>query len=257
MGALAGVDSLMGYHGERPFGIKHVNLDPVSSLFGALCVLMALHHRQETGQGQYVDLSEQEVGIQFAGEAFMEYELTGRVPGPMGNRHPAMCPHNNYPCKGVDRWVSIAVRTEEEWRALCAAMGDPEWTREPRFADMAGRLGNIDEVDRLMAQWTIEQDASEVFHRLQAAGVAAAPCYSIEGVFFDPHFQHRRIYEEVEHPKTGTEMLFRTPIHLSETPGRIWRHAPLLGMDNEYVLEGILGMDRPAIRSLEEAQVVY
>lgn len=257
MGALAGVDSLMGYYGERPLGVKHVNLDPVSSLFGAFCALTALNHRQETGQGQYIDLSEQEVGIQFIGEAVMEYVMTGRVPGTQGTRHPAMCPHGNYPCKGDDEWIAIAVKTEEEWKALCKAMGNPPWAEEEKFRDQPSRLQHVAEIDTHMAEWTSRFSSGELFNSLQSVGVAATPSYSIEGVFFDPHFKEREVYQEVEHPKTGNEFLYTTPIRFNETPGRTWRHAPLLGQDNNYVLEEVLGVDNKELERLVESQVVY
>ncbi|MBN2073925.1 MAG: CoA transferase, partial [Dehalococcoidales bacterium] len=84
---------------------------------------------------KYIDLAETEVGSSVLGETIMDYTMNGRVAEPQGNNHPGMAPHNNYRCKGDDKWISIAVKTEEEWINFCKAIGNPAWTKEDRFAD--------------------------------------------------------------------------------------------------------------------------
>ncbi len=254
---LAGVDSMVGYYGERVLGLQQAYADVNSSLHGAFAVMAALYYRKRTGKGQYIDMAQLEAVISIAGEAVLEYTMNGRVLGTMGNRHPTMCPHSNYRCKGDDKWVSIGVQTEEEWKSFCRAMGDPLWTRDPRFADKYSRQKNIEELDRLVTEWTKNLTYYEVTETLQEAGVAAAPCLDTEGRFFDPHLQSRQTYVEVEHPATGVDFIANSAWRLSETPTVIHHRSPLFGEHNSYVLKELLGMGDEEISALEAEKVVY
>ena len=116
-----------------------------------------------------------------------------------------------------DKWVSIAVKTDEEWKAFCKAIGNPSWTKEAKFATLANRLANLDELDKHVTAWTINLGDYEATEILQKAGVAAAPVLTIEGVFFDPHFQERGIFMNVEHPVAGGLTLYDLPWQASWT----------------------------------------
>jgi len=257
LGALCGYSSLIGYPGERVLGEQTPYLDVNSAIHGAFAVLAALYYRERTGKGQYIDMAQIEVGASAIGEAFMEYFMNGRVMGTMGNRNPAMAPHNNYPCKGDDKWVSIAVKTDEEWRSFCDAIGNPPWTQDTRLGDGLDRLRNQDELDRLISAWTIEFTYYEVMDNLQKAGVAAAPCLDLSERFSDPHFEERETHLQVEHPATGGDIIAGIPFKLSETPCEVRRPAPLLGQHNEYVFGELLGKTREEIAQLIEDKVIY
>jgi benzylsuccinate CoA-transferase BbsF subunit len=232
-------------------------LDVNSAIHGAFAVLAALYYRERTGKGQYIDMAQIEVGASTIGEAFMEYFMNGRVMGTMGNRNPAMAPHNNYPCKGDDKWISIAVKTDEEWRSFCDAIGNPPWAEDARFSDGSNRLRNQDELDRLVSGWTLEFTYYEVMDILQKAGVAAAPCLDLTERFSDPHFEERETHLQVEHPATGVDIIAGIPFRLSETPGAVRRPAPLLGEHNEHVFGKLLGKTREEIAQLIEDKVIY
>ena len=257
LGALCGYSSLIGYPGERVLGEQTPYLDVNSAIHGAFVVMAALFYRENTGRGQYIDMAQIEVGASTIGEAFMEYFINGREMGTSGNRSPVMAPHNNYPCIGEDKWVSIAVKTEDEWLGFCDAMGNPPWTKEERFGDRAGRLSNLDELDKLVAAWTLEYTYYEVMEMLQRAGVAAAPCLDLTERFSDPHFESRQTHLQVEHPATGVDIIAGVPFKLSETPCEVRRPAPLMGEHNEYVLGELLGKSKEEITQLIEEQVVY
>ncbi len=174
--ALAGLDSVVGYTDESvPCGPNFAYGDHVAAMHGALAILVALIHRNRTGEGQYIDISEWEATTSLLGEPLMEYLMNGRIPGPTGNRDSIMAPHGYYPCKGEGQWVSIAVKTEEEWRNFCQALENPPWTEEERFGDRYSRLLNQDALDELVGQWTGNYSPHEVTEILQQAGVAAAP----------------------------------------------------------------------------------
>ncbi len=254
---LAGVDGLVGYQGERVLGLQQAYADVNSALHGAFTVLAALYYRKRTGKGQFIEMAQLEAVVGIAGEAVMEYVMNGNVLGTMGNFYPTMCPHNNYRCADEDKWVSIAVRTEDEWQGLCRAMGDPAWAREARFADRYQRQSHRQEMDRLITEWTSQRTYYEVTEILQQHGVAAAPCLDTEGRFFDAHLQDRKTYLEVEHPTTGTDFIANSAWAMSDNPTEIRFRSPLLGEHNSYVFKELLGLSDEEVAQLEAEKVIH
>ena len=262
IGALSGLDSTMGYEpadGEsgRPLGLKHAYADLCGALHAVFAITSALHQRNKTGRGQYIDVSMLRATVATMGAGLMEYELTGRVLQPKGNYDPVMAPYGNYPCQGDDQWVSIAVRTEEEWRGMVDAMGLPAWAEEPEFASRFARLGHRQELDERVSEWTGERTPWEVTELLQSHGVAAFPVLDAEGRLFNPHFRERGLYSDIKHPALGTEPIFNLMWQLSSTPPSIRRHAPLLGEHNREVFCGLLGLDDGQLARLEAEQVIW
>ncbi len=254
---LAGVDGLVGYNGERVLGLQQAYADVNSALHGAFTALAALYYRKRTGKGQFVDMAQLEAVISIAGEAIMEYTMNGTVLGTLGNRYPTMCPHNNYRCKDDDTWVSIGVKTDEEWSSFCEAIGNPAWTKDDRFADKYSRQRNQEELDRLISDWTASYTYYEVTQILQKAGVAAAPCLDTEGRFFDPHLQERKTYLEVEHPVTGVDFVANSAWRLPDNPTQVYARSPVLGEHNSYVFKQLLGMSDGEIARLEAEKIIY
>jgi benzylsuccinate CoA-transferase BbsF subunit len=187
----------------------------------------------------------------------MEYTMNGRVMGTQGNRDPVMAPHGNYPCRGEDKWVSIAVKTEEEWLNLCQAMGNPEWTRDGKFADRSSRLRNRDELDKRIADWTSTFTHYEVTEQLQQVGVAAAPCLDVEERYFDPHFQERQTSVDFQHPASGADVIPGVPFKMSQTPCEVRLPAPMMGQHNDYVFRELLSIPPAEIDQLIEDKVIH
>ena len=163
-------------------------------MHGAFAVLAALRHRNRTGQGQHIDLAQWETAVSVTGEAVMEYVMTGRSPGTLGNLHPRTAPHNTYRCKGDDKWVAIVVGSDDEWRRLCAAIGRPDLAADQRFADALQRLRHREAIDALIAEWTRQREPYEVTEVLQRAGVAASPVLDTGERYFDPQLQARGVH---------------------------------------------------------------
>lgn len=253
---ISGLASLMGYPGGPPNLLGVTWCDPVSGLHGAGAVLVALWHRDLTGQGQYIDLSMAETAASVIGETIVGYSMNKRIPPHMGNRHPYMAPHGCYRCRGHDMWVVIAVSTDEEWRALCRAIGSPPWTKEPRWADQLSRWQNQDDLDRLIEEWTMQHDHYEVMQILQAAGVACGPVLTGMEVLNDPHLKERDFFVEMPHPDAGTRRYAGTPLKLSETPPAFRLPAPCLGEHNDYILGQLLGLSKEEIAQLEQSKVI-
>ncbi len=262
IGAMSGLDSTMGYEPAegatgRPLGLKHAYADLCGALHAVFAIVSALHERKSTGVGRYIDVSMLRATVATMGAGLLEYELTGRVLQPKGNYDPVMAPYGNYPCSGDDEWVSIAVRTDEEWRGLVDTMGAPAWTGEPEFASRYARLNHRRELDERLSEWTRERSAWETTELLQSHGVAAFPVLDAEGRLFNPHFCERGLYSDIEHPALGSEPIFNLMWQMTRTAPRIQRHAPLLGEHNSEVFCGLLGLAESELSRLEEEQVIW
>ena len=257
LAALAGLDSLIGYEGERVLGMQQAYADINASLHGAFAIQVALYHREKYGKGQHIEIAQIESLLSTMPEPIMEFSINRRTLSTLGNVNNIMPVHNNYPCKGEDKWVSIAILTEEEWEGFCKAIGDPPWTKREEFADGYRRSLNRKELDRLIGEWTTGKTPNEVMEILQKAGVATAPCEDTEDRFLDPHFQERQNIVNVEHSVTGVDFVPNVVCKLSETPGEIRRPAPLLGEHNDYVFGELLGLSKDEIDRLIQEKIIF
>ena len=253
-----GLDSLVGYGEGDLVPVENAYSDPYNGIFGAYAILTALAHRRRTGQGQLIDFSQQEAVMQMVGPAFMDYSLNGRIAGPLGNRHPlaAAAPHGVFPCAGEDRWISIAVEADPQWRALVEAMGSPEWAQKPEYQTQPERVAHIQVLHEHLAEWTRGHDDRSLAHTLQAAGVPAAPVLNVADLLSDPHYQARETFIEVDHPLGYRETIYGAYVKLSRTPAQV-SPGPWIGQDNDRIFKEWLQMDEERYAHLKEAQVIY
>lgn len=256
--SLAGLDSVVGYKGGGPIPFENAFADPMVGIFGAFAMIVALNHRRNTGEGQHVDFSQQEGIIQMMGPAYMDYVLNGRVGGPKSNEHPLgiAAPHSVFPCRGSDRWISIAVQTDPEWAGLVRAMGEPEWSLEEQFATRDARIAHIDALHARLAGWTAQHDDRELAELLQRHGVAAAPVLNVGDLLHDPHFAARRTFVEIDHPLGFRETIYGAYVKMSRTPPEI-RTGPMIGQDNEHAFRDILGLSPERYRDLVARKIIY
>lgn len=254
--SIGGLAYLTGYADGEPNTMSGV-MDLRVGTMSAFVALAALIRKQKTGQGMYVDVSSSEAISSLIGSDLMGYTMNGVSPMRRGNEDSILAPHQVYRCKGKDKWVSIAVATEEEWKSLCEVMGNPEWTKDPKFMDTYQRWYNRKELDELMSQWTINYTDYEVMHMLQAAGVAAIPSMSAEEILSDPHSEARGIFTKVNHPLLGEKTVVMPPWRFSETPAQIYKSAPLLGENNDEIFGGLLGMSKEEMDALKEAKIMF
>ena len=254
--SFGGLCNLTGYADGAPNPMSGVQ-DLRAGTQATFAILAALLRRQKTGEGCYIDVSSSEAITTLLGTEMMEYTMNGRNPVRCGNADPVMAPHNVYRCKGEDKWVSIAVGSEEEWQALVNVMGDPAWAADPKFADMYSRKQNEAELDAHMAEWTIRYEHREVMKMCQAQGVAAMPSFSASEILEDEHTKARGIVTSVEHPLLKTQYVLNPAWKLSETPATIREPGPCLGEDNVEVFTTLLGMTEEEVKQLEQDQVLY
>ncbi|MDO8636815.1 MAG: CoA transferase [Dehalococcoidia bacterium] len=252
---LVGLASARGYPDSEPF-MYHAYSDPICGLTGAFALQLALHHRETTGEGQFIDLAQLEAFTPLSAELIFDYEMNERIHTPMGNRHSYMAPHSVYRCRGDDNWIAISVSSDHEWQGLIEALGRPYWAADVKFSTSLSRWQHQDELNGLIQAWACSQDKYEAMHRLQAAGVPAGALLSEKEQFENPHLKERGIFEKVTHPDAGTHFYPGTTWKLSKTPGHIRLPAPLLGEHNELVLGKLLGLSNEEIATLKANQII-
>jgi len=241
LSAISGLHEISGWPDRIPGEIGFYT-DFIAPRFNALTILAALDYRRRTGKGQYLDVAQHQGGVQYVAPLLLDYVVNKRIATREGNRDPYAAPHGNYQCQGDDRWCAIAVYTDEEWQSFCNVMGNPEWTKDAKFATLEKRKENEEELDSLVQEWTINKSDEDVMMELQAAGIAAGRVGTTEDQMEnDPQLKYRNFYQEREHPELGKYRPPRQPCVLSKTPCEI-RRAPLLGEHTEYAFKEILGM---------------
>jgi benzylsuccinate CoA-transferase BbsF subunit len=219
--------------------------------------LAALRYRKLTGEGQWIDASMGETVIGQMNEWFMDYFMNGRDRRQWGNRDSAMAPHNTYKCKGDDRWIAIAVSNDDQWKALCAVMGDPAWTRQEQFADQFARSRNRDEIDQHVTEWTRHHDHLELAARLQQAGVPAGPVLDSIEIHNDRHLWEWGYWWKMNHHEVGERVMPGIPVKLSNVPELNYSDPPDIGQHNHEVFGGLLGLSDAEIKMLMEEEVIY
>ena len=253
--SMSGVSHLVGWPDRPPAGLPLAYADFPSAGTGLIAVVSALIRQRRTGRGLHIDQSQYESNLYVLAGPLMEYAVNGRVMGGNGNRHPSASPHGVYPCEGHDRWIAIAVFTDEEWRSFCRVIGDPAWASESRFATLAGRKNNEDELDRLVGEWTKDFPTEQVEAMMQAEGVAANVVEDNKDIYDDPQMKHYGHFRELEHPVVGTIRSEMPPMRFSKSRDTHFR-APLLGEHNHYVLSQFLGMSDDEIADLYAEGVI-
>ncbi len=241
--ATNGFVHLLGWPDRSPSLPVAAYTDFIAPWYVIIALMGALDYRRRTGKGQYIDLAMLEASVHPASPVVMDYTVNGRIQNRMGNRCPGAAPHGVYPCEGRERWIAIGVFSDHEWRALCQVMGNPEWTKSPKFDTLLHRTENIEELDDLIAEWTRNYTPEEITARLQAVGVAAGVVQTGEDlVDHDLQLRHRHHFVEMDHAEMGLHLSERPPFRLSKTPSEPQRPFPSFGEHTEFVCKEILSM---------------
>ena len=209
----------------------------------ASAAVIALHQREKTGKGTFIDLSLAENFLPHLGEYVMDYTINKRVASSPGNRdHMGRLVQGAYPCTGDDEWIAISIATIEQWQALCRLMGRPELIEDERFADMKGLWVNHDEVDRIIGEWTAPQEPLGLFKGLQKEGIIAGALLHEEHAFNDPHLKEREFFVKVTAPEVGTHLYPGTVFTAPKIPMVVNKPPVRLGEDNDYIYREVLGL---------------
>ena len=252
MAAQSGFSEVTGWPDRNPGSPYGAYTDFVAQRLCATALIAALDHKRRTGEGQFIDVSQYEGALQWNAPTMLDYAVNGRVATRMGNRHTSAAPHGIYPSlpeEGRERWVAIAVETDEEWQALVELMGRPAWATEPDFATLRARKQNEDRLDAHIAEWTSQQRNTEVFYLLQPE-VAAAPVNDARDVINDPQVRFRQYLRPLEHPVMGTTLYEGNQAEMSVTPAVMHKAAPCLGENTRAILGDYLGYSDDEIEAL-------
>ena len=262
--ALSGLTYLSGLPDEPPAGWGWSYLDDTGGMYGAMTALTALRHRDATGLGQHVDLSQMAVGVTLNGSAILDRTVNGRPSRregyPPGNRTvwpgapainnyrgPTAVPHNAYRTRGegYNDWCVIACHSDDEWNSLVRLMGDPDWATGGRFDSLSERIRNQRKLDDGVEAWTLTMGKYELTAACQAAGVRAMPVQSSEDrVEHDSQLGRRGMYTPIDHPVVGNRKVQNAPFEFSKSEADIRGPAPLLGQHTVDVMVDLLGLSR-------------
>lgn len=260
-GSLVGLDNLMGYDDqEKALGFHAAIADPLVGIHAATSVLAALRQRHSTGRGMHIDMSMVECLVSCMSFGLLQYQLNGDEGAVRENRHQIYAPYGVYPCQfdneESEAWIAIAVDSDEEWRALCVALGLPFMVEDRRFADNFARRQHRRELDAIISNRTKDWDRFDLESVLQQVGVAGTACLGPQDRYLDEHLKLRKTYEEVEHPVLGSEPLHGNPIHFADFEPVPMTRAPLLGEHTDEVLSTILDLSAGQIETLRSEKVL-
>jgi crotonobetainyl-CoA:carnitine CoA-transferase CaiB-like acyl-CoA transferase len=230
--------------------------DIICGLYASSAILAALHHRDRTGQGQYVDLALLDTQVAWLANVGLSYLTSGTVPQRYGNEHQSIVPYTVLPC--ADGFFILAVGNDVQYQRFCAFAGAPELATDPRFASNAQRVRNRAALTALLQALTPAKTQAEWVAGLEKAGVPCGPVNTIDQVFEDPQVQSRGMRIAMPHPLAGKGAvdLIGNPIKLSQTPVDYRRAPPVLGEHTEEVLRELLDMADAEIQSLRRAAVI-
>jgi crotonobetainyl-CoA:carnitine CoA-transferase CaiB-like acyl-CoA transferase len=242
LAAIAGIPNYIGWpdRGPLPIGVGAYT-DSISPRFASAALIAALDYRDRTGKGQLIDLAQFETALYFLLPGLLDAAANEREPARNGNAVPYAAPHNVYPCKGKERWCTIAVTSDVHWAGLCDAIGRPELATDQRFDSLPHRKENENALDAMIEAWTINRAPEEVMTVLQAAGVPAGIVENAADILEDPQLRARGLFWPMEHSEMGMFTHLGSSMVLSTTPAQASTPSPCMGEHNEYVLTKILG----------------
>ncbi|HWQ29047.1 MAG TPA: CaiB/BaiF CoA-transferase family protein [Dehalococcoidia bacterium] len=254
---MGGVMSITGEPGGRPVRPGLSLGDIAAGLFTAIGVLAALHERERSGQGQFVDVSMLDCQIAILENAIVRYFATGQIPGPLGTRHPAATPFQAFPTKDGYIVLALAWGVENQWELFCATIGRPELIGDERFETSALRTRNHAILEPILNEALRQRTTAEWIEEFDRIGLPCGPLNNIAQAVEQPQVRARDMLVELQHPRMGRPLTVpNTPVKLSRTPGGVRGLPPDVGEHTEEILTGWLGLTPDEVRRLEEAGVV-
>lgn len=245
--AMGGIMSITGPENGDPTRVGASVGDVIAGMFTAYGVMMALFHRERTGDGQKIDVGMLDCQVAILENAIARYVTSGNVPGPLGNRHPSITPFSSFTAK--DGYIIVGAGNDRLWERLCNLLGCPELVKDERFNTNSKRTANVKELYALLDDIFKHKTIQEWIDELEEAGLPCAPINTVDRVVNDPHIKAREMIVEVEHPIAGKLKMPGVPVKMSETPGAVERPAPMLGQHQAEIMKELLGWDEEKTKS--------
>jgi crotonobetainyl-CoA:carnitine CoA-transferase CaiB-like acyl-CoA transferase len=256
--ATHGLAYVTGYRDDVPSKAGQSFVDFLATWALVMGTLLGLRYRNRFRKGLWVDVAMYQLGCYMVSERILDWEANGRLGERIGNRHPWLAPQGCYRCAGDDQWCVVSVRDDEEWAALCRAIGRPELAEDPRFASNDARMANHDEIDAIIGAWAAGHTKYAMMDRLQGAGVPAGAVFDARDMHLDPHLRARGFLETLQFPPErgiGKRMIIGRPWRLGKTQVAARGPAPTLGQHNRELLQGLLGYSDARCTELEETGI--
>jgi crotonobetainyl-CoA:carnitine CoA-transferase CaiB-like acyl-CoA transferase len=250
---MGGLMSITGAPGQGPMRVGIPVADLTAGIFCAMGILVALLEREESGEGQWVQSSLLAAQIAMLDFQAARWLIAKEVPGQAGNNHPTSIPTGVFKTK--DGHINIAAAGNEIYQRLCKALGAPQLSDDPDYANDKARSKNRDRLNAAIEEITKTRTSAEWIERINEAGVPCGPIYKMDDVFADPQVRHIGIAQPVEHPSLGRIELVGQAVTLSRTPSKLKTATPERGEHTEAVLRE-LGYHAAAIAALRAKQVI-
>jgi formyl-CoA transferase len=253
--AMGGIRYVTGEPDRPPVRVGVSLGDSLAALFATVGTLVALHQRERSGRGQVVDSAIYEAVLAMMESLIPEWQIGGYERGRTGTTLPNIAPSNVYPTADGEM-VLVAGNQDTVFRRLTDAMGQAELATDERFATHTARGKRMDELDGIVARWTVTLNADDLLERLHEAGVPAGRIFRARDMFEDPQFAAREAIVRLAHPELGEFAMQNVFPRLSETPGAVRHVGPKLGEHNEEIYRGLLGIDDETVSSMREAHTI-
>jgi succinyl-CoA:(S)-malate CoA-transferase subunit B len=256
--AVGGLAYLAGMPKGTPMTPGSTTLgDYMTGLYGCLGVMLALRHRDLTGEGQFVDAALYESVFRCTEELAPAYAMFGVVRQRAGSSHNDFAvPHGHFSTKD-GKWVAISCATDLLFARLAKAMGRPELATAETYGEQSTRLAHRHDVNEIVRDWCGALTREDVLERCYATDTPAGPLNNIADIFGDRQFHARRNLVAMDAPDTGEQVIVPAPVpRLSETPGTIRTLGPKLGEHSSEVLRELLGLDESQIAALRAKSVI-
>lgn len=237
--AMGGIMSITGPENGDPTRVGASVGDIIAGMFTAYGVMMALFHRERTGEGQKIDVGMLDCQLAVLENAIARYITSGNVPGPLGNRHPSITPFSSFTAK--DGYIIVGAGNDRLWERLCNLLGRSDLVKDERFITNSKRTTNVKELNAILNDIFKDKTIEEWMTALEEAGLPCAPINTVDRVVNDPHIKAREMIVEVEHPVAGKFKMPGVPVKMSETPGSVERPAPMLGQHQTEIMKELLG----------------
>lgn len=255
MEQVTGLAWLTGHVDDQP-RIQRGPSDPNAGMHAAFALLVGLEERDATGEGVQLEVTMVEGALNAAAEMVLEYTAYGNVLERNGNRVLAAAPQGLYACAGFDRWLAISVVNDDQWNGLCAALGDPAWTKDPQLQSHAGRWARHDEIDEHLSAWAARFDAVERAELLRSHGVPAARARDPRTSHDSEQLAARGFHEVISHPVVGDLATPGVPFRYASVEQWLRSPAPLLGQHSEEILRDLLGYDEATLADYNERSII-
>jgi formyl-CoA transferase len=252
--AMGGLMSVTGEPDRPPLKLGVAAADLTTGMFACIAILAALHHRDETGEGQHLDVSLLESIVAWLANIGSSYLVAGMEGRRFGNAHPNVVPYRLF--EASDKWFVVACGNDRQFAALSRIVQCPELAEDERFTTNAGRVTNREVLEPLLVSIFTSQPAQSWIDRLLAAGVPAGPVNSVSEVFEDPQVLARQMLIELEHPTIGRLKQSGFPFKFSATPAEARLAPPLLGQHTDELLDELFGLSAEEIAVLRATGTV-